>query len=151
MFDFLKNFNGDQKEEEKRLRNLQRTISIKRVGKHITRIAQLIMEDYLSGPGKIPFKITLKRGLIYVSLCNKRLRISVGEFVGFASDHWNELIDFNQLMFISGMCDTVSTMVMRTAVYSSIADYEELLKKSPLFYQTLDMDDEEFKLWFILQ
>ena len=137
---FLEELHKPFNDEEKELKELSEYLKREKVFNHVKRILKCITINELGS--KIDFKISaLTYGAFSILLESGKLKFS--EI--FARD---TSIKYLSLVHLNISIDRGVFVVAYD--YADVTKYENEKANAPLFYSTLDMNDEEFELWFKL-
>jgi len=115
----------------------------KKVKHHVIRIMEHLGDAFIPD---IPTKVTLKSMDYYLQPTNENIEITKSRFKVFFKNSFKKLIFIIDFDYLHCVYADYSKYL-----YTGIDNYEYMKEQVPLFYKTLEMDDEEFDLWFKLQ
>lgn len=138
---YLKDLHEPYDIEEEKLKELQEYLNYNDIVNHVRRIASQIMHQVL---GDIEFKIErVNPHTVKIVILKGKLQIS--------NQLYHEIRNRYDNILPLGDPGRTGFGFINFVRFFSLEEYPAMLKDYPLFYETYEMDDEGFELWWKLQ
>jgi hypothetical protein len=144
---YLEELHEEHNTFEKNAAIIRDYLNVDKIQNHLKRIINLVLNDYLYGLNIWKIKNNkYKRQVLEVEILDDRVKIDSHNFDIFCKKY-EKLIRFD-LMSRASHQDLLAVDI-GYFIEEEIM-YEKRKIQYPLFYETYEMDDEDFEIWFRL-